>query len=101
MFEPFNAVQFFRRFQGVAFDVGVEFFQPARDPHDGPACADAGYEVRDPALGLFPDFPGGRIVMGFPVGVVVVLVRHEIAARIFVVYFLRQVYGPVGTFKGT
>ena len=56
------------------FDLGVAFLQVPADAADRAAGADADDEVRDSAVGLFPDFRPGLFVMRPGIGQVVVLV---------------------------
>ena len=55
-------------------------------------------KVRDLALRLLPNFHCGRLIMGFPIIGIVVLVRHEIALRRFAQTGLRLNDRPIGTF---
>src|SRR5208283_5167309 len=54
-------------------------------------------EVGDAALGLLPDFVGGRVIVGLPVGVVGILVGVEILLGMFAGQLARLTDRAVGT----
>ncbi len=58
---------------------GLVCLEPPSDAHKGAGGAQAGHEVRHPAVGLAEDFRAGGVVVRAPVAVVVVLVGIKIA----------------------
>src|SRR5579863_5910405 len=53
--------------------------------------------MRDSSLGLLPDFVGGAVIMGFPVGIVGILVGVEILIGMFCGQFAGHANGAVGS----
>ena len=64
-------------------NVRVQLFQSPRQSHQGARGAQGGHDGGDPAAGLFPDFIGRAVVMGLPVGLVVVLIGDVVLIREF------------------
>ena len=77
-------------------DRRVEFPQAAARPDKGPARSQPGHEVRELAVNLPDNLRPGRLVVGLPVGVVIILVRIEIQFRIVPVKFTGFLNRPVG-----
>src|ERR1700736_2028447 len=73
------------RLHADAADLRVELLQPARGADEGSTGSKTGDEVRDRTACLLPDLERRGVVVGPPVGLVVVLVGHEIAIRVLLV----------------
>ena len=63
-------------------DGGIALLQVAARPHDGAAGAEAGDEVRDPAVRLLPDLGARGLVVGERVALVEVLIGLEVPVRV-------------------
>ena len=87
MFEAFQTVQGLCRFHRVAFDIRIKLVQAPAGSHNGTSGSDTSQKMGYPMIGLVPDFGGRGFEMRLPVGVVVVLVRHEINIGIFLIDF--------------
>ena len=88
-------MKFFGGFYGIAFDVWIDVSKTPCCAHNGSTGSYSRDEMGDPAFRLLPYFLGGGLKVGLPVGVIVVMVGHEIQIGIFVVDFTCQPNGAV------
>src|SRR5205807_4745598 len=79
---------------------GVELLRASRGAAERTARAEAGDEVRHRAARLLPDLCPGAVVVGAPVGVVVVLVGHEIAPRVGGYHGAHRADGAIASLHG-
>ena len=77
MFQALEAVECRIRLEGNQFDGGIELAQTPSRADKRPARAETRDKVRQFTAGLLDQFRRGRIVVSFPVGVVVVLIRMK------------------------
>src|SRR5438094_8692885 len=67
---PFNPVKGRIRLKRNATNLRVQLFQPPGSSNKCPAGSKHGYEMRDAALCLLPNFIGSAQIMSTPVGVI-------------------------------
>src|SRR5215475_13393269 len=84
--------------QRNASDIRIQFLQPPRRAYERAAGSKDGNEVRDPSLGLLPNFVRRAMVMSLPVGVVGILVGIVIEVRMLGVEFARHADRTIGAF---
>src|SRR6185295_16743337 len=82
VFQALEAVECRIRLKGNQLDGGIELAQTPSGADKRAARAETRDKVRQFAAGLLDQLWRGRVVMSFPVGVVVVLIRIEIPVGI-------------------
>src|SRR5207247_4476615 len=92
---PFNPVKGRIWLKRTAANLRVQLPQPPSSSNKGPAGAKHGYEMRDAALCLLPNFIGSAQIMSTPVGVIRILISVEIFLWLGGVKFARLANGAV------
>ena len=92
---PFNPVKGRIWLKRNAANLRVQLLQPPGSSNKGPAGAKHGYEMRDAALCLLPNFIGSAQIMSTPIGIIRILVSVEIFLWLGGVKFARLANGAV------
>src|SRR5438093_10104143 len=83
------------RLKRNATNLRVQLFQPPGSSNKCPAGSKHGYEMRDAALCLLPNFIGSAQIMSTPIGIIRILVSVEIFLWLGGVKFARLANGAV------